>query len=379
MEQCKVYKRCGGCQLQNMDYKSQLSFKRKTLDGLLSPFCRVEGIKGMNNPCHYRNKVQAAFYYDIKRRKIQSGIYQSTSQSIVPIESCMLEDKKSDEIIQSIKKLAQSFKLMPYDIRKGTGFLRHVMVRRGFKTNEIMVVIVSATPVFPARNNFVKALLKEQPEITTIIHNINKTDTNLFITEDSRVLYGKGYIEDILCGKRFRISPSSFYQVNPVQCEVLYNTAMEFAGLDGTQTVFDAYCGTGTIGLIASDKARQVLGVELNKEAVRDAISNARLNSIKNCYFKCADAGEFIDVLVKENERFDVAFLDPPRAGSTPKFLSALIRLRPERIVYISCNPQTLARDLKQLSKAYKVKRIQGVDMFPFTKHIEAVALLEKR
>jgi 23S rRNA (uracil1939-C5)-methyltransferase len=242
-----------------------------------------------------------------------------------------------------------------------------------------MVVIVSATPVFPARNNFVKALLKEQPEITTIIHNINKTDTNLFITEDSRVLYGKGYIEDILCGKRFRISPSSFYQVNPVQCEVLYNTAMEFAGLDGTQTVFDAYCGTGTIGLIASDKARQVLGVELNKEAVRDAISNARLNSIKNCYFKCADAGEFIDVLVKENERFDIAFLDPPRAGSTPKFLNALIRLRPERIVYISCNPQTLARDLKQLSKAYKVKRIQGVDMFPFTKHIEAVALLEKR
>ena len=241
-----------------------------------------------------------------------------------------------------------------------------------------MVVIVTANPVFPAKNNFVKSLLKKHEEITTIVHNINSSDTNLTLGEQSHTLYGKGYIEDELCGCTFRISPASFYQVNPVQCEVLYNTAMNFAGLTGKEAVFDAYCGTGTIGIIASKKAKQVLGVELNGDAVRDAISNAKKNNAENIFFIEADATDLINDMAKEKEHFDVVFMDPPRAGASKAFLNSLLKLKPEKIVYISCNPETLARDLKTLTKAYKVRKIQGVDMFPFTKHIESVVLLTK-
>lgn len=376
--QCKQFKKCGACRFQLDEYERQLTYKQNGLESLLSEFCRVESIIPMENPFNYRNKVQAAFYYDFKRQKCASGVYQSNSKKITPIDYCSLDDRQTDEIILTVRKLADDFRLKPYDIRNKTGFLRHILVRKGFKSGEIMVVIVTANPVFPAKNNFVKALLKKHNEITTIVHNINSSDTNLTLGEQSHTLYGKGYIEDELCGCTFRISPASFYQVNPVQCEVLYNTAMDLAGLTGKEAVFDAYCGTGTIGIIASKKAKQVLGVELNGDAVRDAISNAKKNNAENIFFIEADATDLINDMAKEKEHFDVVFMDPPRAGASKAFLNSLLKLKPEKIVYISCNPETLARDLKTLTKAYKVRKIQGVDMFPFTKHIESVVLLTK-
>ena len=376
---CKVNKRCGGCQLSNMSYAEQLKFKQNQLEGLLSGFCKVNKIIGMENSFHYRNKVQAAFYYDFRRKRIMSGVYQSNSQTIVPVDSCMLENEKADRIILTVRKLCKSFKIQPYDIKKGYGFLRHVLVRTGCKTGEVMVVIVSATPVFPSRNNFVKALLKEHPQITTVVHNINNSEVNLMLGERSKTLYGKGYIEDELCGFKFRISPDSFYQVNPVQCETLYNKAVEFAQLTGRETVFDSYCGTGTIGIIASKNAKQVLGVELNRNAVKDAISNAKLNGVENIYFTCDDAGEYLEYITGEGERFDVVMMDPPRAGASVKFLDSVVKAEPKRIVYVSCNPVTLKRDLEHLvKKGYSVNEIQPVDMFPFTKHIETVVKLSK-
>ena len=298
---------------------------------------------------------------------------------IVKTDSCLIEDKVADEIILTIRRLIKSFKLTVYDERAGRGFLRHVLVKRGFTTNEIMVVLVTGTTAFPSKNDFIKTLLKEHPDITTIVQNVNNKFTSMVLGEREAVLYGKGYIEDVLCGCRFRISPKSFYQINPVQTEVLYGKAVEFAGLTGKERVIDAYCGIGTIGIVASKGAGEVIGCELNADAVRDAKVNAKINNIDNISFICADAGEFMLSMKEQNEKCDVLFMDPPRAGSDKKFLSSAIHLAPENIVYISCNPETQQRDLYYLTKnGYKVKKIQPVDMFPYTNHVETVVLLCK-
>ena len=376
---CPLYKKCGGCQLQNLTYEEQLEFKQKLEERLLSKFCKVEPIIGMDNPFHYRNKVQAAFGFDKKRNKIISGVYQSGTHRIVPVDSCQIEDKKADEIIVTIRNLMKDFKFQPYNEDTGRGFIRHVLVKRGFSTNQIMVVIVTGTPVFPAKNNFTKALLKKHPEITTIIHNVNPYRTNLVLGNQEKVLYGKGFIEDILCGLTFRISAKSFYQINPTQTEILYNTAIAYAQLTGKETFFDSYCGTGTIGLIAAGKANKVIGVELNRDAVKDAISNAKRNNVENIRFYCADATEFIMDLAHAKEHIDVVMMDPPRAGSTEEFLDAVVTLSPDRVVYVSCNPETLARDLAYITKkGYKVEKIQPVDMFPHTSHVETVVLMSR-
>ena len=380
MEQCKVYKRCGGCQLQNLSYEQQLAYKQNKLTGLLSTYAKVAPIVGMEHPLHYRNKVQAAFYWDFKHRRCASGVFQSTSQKIVPVEQCMIEDEQCDAIVQTVRRLADSFKIKPYDMRYRTGVLRHVLVRRGFTTGELMVVLVTFSSQFPSKNNFVKALLKAHPTITTVVHNISSGAMPLVLGEQSRTLYGKGYIEDVLCGRRFRISPASFFQVNPVQCEKLYRYAIDAARLTGSETVFDSYCGTGTIGLIAAENAKQVTGVELNRDAVRDAVANAKLNAVGNIRFVCGDAGDYIAQAAKNGERFDVVLMDPPRAGSTVKFMKAVCKMQPQRIVYISCNPVTLARDLSFLTKnGYRADSIQGFDMFPYTKHVETVVICEKQ
>ena len=377
---CPLYKKCGGCQLQNLTYEEQLEFKQKLEERLLSKFCKVEPIIGMDNPFHYRNKVQAAFGFDKKRNKIISGVYQSGTHRIVPVDSCQIEDKKADEIIVTIRNLMKDFKFQPYNEDTGRGFIRHVLVKRGFSTNQIMVVIVTGTPVFPAKNNFTKALLKKHPEITTIIHNVNPYRTNLVLGNQEKVLYGKGFIEDILCGLTFRISAKSFYQINPTQTEILYNTAIAYAQLTGKETFFDSYCGTGTIGLIAAGKANKVIGVELNRDAVKDAISNAKRNNVENIRFYCADATEFIMDLAHAKEHIDVVMMDPPRAGSTEEFLDAVVTLSPDRVVYVSCNPETLARDLAYITKkGYKVEKIQPVDMFPHTSHVETVVLMSRK
>lgn len=378
-KQCPLYKKCGGCQLQNLPYEKQLEYKQNKVSGLLSRFAKVEPIIGMENPSHYRNKVQAAFSFDKKRNKIISGVYQSGTHRIVPVDSCMIEDKKADEIIVSIRTLMKSFKFQPYNEDTGRGFIRHVLVKRGFSTNEIMVVIVTGTPIFPAKNNFVKALLKLHPDITTIIHNVNPYHTNLVLGPKETTLYGKGYIEDTLCGCTFRISAKSFYQINPVQTEKLYKTAIDFANLTGSEVFFDSYCGTGTIGIIAAKGAREVIGVELNRDAVRDAKSNAKRNNIDNISFSCADAADFITDMARAGKRVDVIMMDPPRAGSTEEFLDAVAVMAPKTVVYVSCNPETLARDLLYITKkGYKVEKIQPVDMFPHTAHVECVVSLKR-
>lgn len=377
---CPLHKKCGGCQLQNLTYKEQLEYKQSKEQRLLGRFGKIEPIIGMENPTHYRNKVQAAFGYDYHHRKLISGVYQSNSHRIVPVNDCLIEDTVADQIIVDIRKLMQSFKFTAYNEDTGRGFIRHVLVKRGFTTNEIMVVLVSGTPVFPAKKNFVNALLKQHPEITTIIHNVNPYRTNLVLGKQETVLYGKGYIEDDLLGCTFRISAKSFYQINPTQTEVLYQTAINYAGLTGNETFFDAYCGTGTIGIIAATQgAAKVIGVELNKDAVKDARHNVKRNGIENIDIYVGDATRFITEMAKSGENVDVIMMDPPRAGSTEAFLDACVRMAPPKIVYVSCNPETLARDLKYITKkGYKVNAIQPVDMFPYTAHVETVVLLTK-
>lgn len=363
----------------NLSYPEQLKFKQAKVVKLLGSFHRVNEIIGMDNPFHYRNKVQAAFGRT-RGGEIISGVYQSSTHNIVKTEKCLIEDKKADEIILTIRKLVKDFKLTVYDERKGNGFLRHVLVKRGFATNEIMVVLVTGTGVFPSKNNFIKALLNVHPEITTIIQNINNKFTSMVLGEKETILYGKGYIEDVLCGCTFRISPKSFYQINPIQTEILYGKAIDFAGLSGKEKIIDAYCGIGTIGIVASKNAGEVIGCELNPDAIKDAKINAKINEIQNIKFVCADAGEFMLGMKEQGEKCDVLFMDPPRAGSDKKFLSCAVALSPEKIVYISCNPETQQRDLYYLIKnGYKVKKIQPVDMFPYTAHVETVVLLSKK
>lgn len=376
-DRCPHYKKCGGCQLQNMPYERQLSFKQVKVIKLLGRYHHVNEIIGMDTPYHYRNKVQAAF--SERRGQIISGVYQSSTHNIVPVDSCMIEDQKADEIIVTIRKLLKSFKLHAFNDVTMKGFLRHVLVKRSFATGQIMVVLVTATSEFKSASKFVNALLERHGEITTIVQNVNNKFTSLILGEETKVLYGDGYIEDELCGFRFRISPKAFYQINPVQTAVLYGKALEFAELSGEERLLDAYCGTGTIGIIASKYAKQVIGVELNSDAVNDAITNAKINNVENINFYCADAGKFMVEAANCGEKFDVVIMDPPRAGASLEFLRSLVTLAPDKIVYISCNPETQARDLSFLTrKGYKARRIQPVDMFPHTEHVETVALLSK-
>ena len=379
LKKCTVSKKCGSCQYQGISYKEQLAVKQKKMNKLLKKFANVKPIIGMENPFYYRNKVHAVFDRD-RKGNIICGTYEAKTHKVVPVEECLIEDKISQEIIRTIRDMLKSFKIKTYDEDTGYGLLRHVLVRRGFSTGEIMVVLVAASPIFPSKNNFVKALRKKYPQITTVVLNVNDKKTSMVLGERDIVLYGKGFIRDNLCVCSFRISPQSFYQVNPVQTEILYKTAIEYAGLGRKETVIDAYCGIGTIGLVAAGKAKNVIGVELNPDAVHDAKINARENKITNTRFYQGDAGEFMEKMAEEGERADVVFMDPPRTGSDKKFMSSVIKLAPSRIVYISCGPESLARDLEYFTgHGYTVRKIQPVDMFSFTDHCENVVLLRRK
>ena len=370
---CPVLNLCGGCQLLDMEYAKQLAFKQKQAEELLKGLCPVKPIIGMKDPFHYRNKVHAVFDRD-KRGNIISGIYEENTHHVVPVEKCLIE-----EIIGTIRGMLKSFKIRTYDEDTGFGLLRHVLIRKGFSTGEIMVVLVTASPVFPSKSNFVKALREKHPEITTIVQNINGRGTSMVLGDKEHVLYGKGYIVDELCGCRFRISSKSFYQVNPVQTEILYDKALSLAGLTGQELVVDAYCGIGTIGIIASKTAGKVIGVELNQDAVRDAVNNAKMNGIENIRFYCNDAGRFLVNMAEQGEKADVVIMDPPRSGSTEEFMDAIGKLGAEKVVYVSCNPETLARDVRYMKKlGYRAEEAWLVDMFPGTVHTESIVLLQK-
>lgn len=375
---CKAAKKCGGCQYQGIPYEKQLQDKQKAVRQLMQPFCKTAGITGMKDPYHYRNKVHAVFARK-KDGTIISGVYEEGTHRVVPVETCQIEDEKADAIINDIRGLLKSFKIKIYNEDTGYGLLRHVLIRRGFSTGEIMVVLVLGSPVMPSKNNFVKALRKLHPEITTVVLNVNDKRTSMVLGDRETTIYGKGYIEDVLCGLKFRISSKSFYQINPVQTEKLYGKAMELAGLSGTERVIDAYCGIGTIGMVAAKSAKEVIGVELNPDAVRDAVKNAKHNQMKNIRFYQEDAGRFMEKMAALGEKADVVFMDPPRSGSTEQFMKSVVALAPKKIVYISCDPQTQARDLKYLTRyGYKAMGAYPYDMFPFTKHAENIVLLTK-
>ena len=383
---CVNQKRCGSCRYLSLTYEQQLAKKeeyvRKSLEkGLVK---RVMPVIGMDDPYHYRNKVTAVFARDRKGNPV-SGVYEGGTHHVLPVEECLIEDALADKIIGTIRGMLKSFKIWIYDEDTRRGLLRYVLVRRGFTTGQVMVVLVTASPVFPSKKNFVQALLREHPEITTVVQNINPRTDSLILGDRQQVLYGKGYIEDVLCGCTFRISPSSFYQINPVQTEKLYGKAIELAALTGKEKLIDAYCGIGTIGLIAASrpggrKAGSVLSIELNPDAVRDAIHNAKLNQMKNARFYCNDAGRFMNQMASGNASADVVFMDPPRSGSTEEFIHSIALLGPKTVVYVSCNPETLVRDLAVFQKAgYRAKEAWAVDMFPWVPHCEVCVKLERK
>ncbi|MBR2045121.1 MAG: 23S rRNA (uracil(1939)-C(5))-methyltransferase RlmD [Agathobacter sp.] len=375
---CPYAKKCGGCDYQGMDYKKQLETKEENVKKLLRDFVKVSPIVGMENPYHYRHKVHAVFDC-VARGQVVAGVYKKNSHDVVDIESCQIEDQEADAIIREVKGLLKSFKIKTYDEDTGYGLLRHVLVRKGYHTGQIMVVLVLSSPILPSKNNFVKALRKNHPNISTVVINVNDKKTSMVLGERNITVYGKGFIEDELCGCTFRISPNSFYQVNPAQTELLYEKAIQCAKLTGKEKVIDAYCGTGTIGIIASKHAKEVLGVELNKDAIRDAITNAKRNERKNIRFVNDDAGKYMVSLAEEDEKVDVVIMDPPRSGSDEAFLSSVVKLSPKRVVYVSCGPDTLARDLKYLvKKGYKVEEATPFDLFPMTAHTEVVVALSR-
>lgn len=413
---------CGNCSYAGVPYIKQLKKKQKYVEGLFSGMCKVEPIVGMYRPIHYRNKVHAVVgracpkaynlrdvsyntsnigisnkniienikkdknnrvntISTVKTGRLQSasviaGSYMEDSHQLIDITGCMLEDKQCSKIVDTLKQLCNEFKYEPYDEDRRTGWMRHFLLRKGFQTKEIMLVLVTAGVEFPSKNAFIKELTGRHPEITTIVQNINGSRTNMILSDRNKVIVGKGYIEDVLCGCRFRISPNSFYQINHDQTEKLYKAALAMAKLSKEDVLVDAYCGIGTIGIVAASQVRSCIGVELNADAVEDAKLNAKLNNVNNIRFINDDAGRFLVDYAKTGKA-SVVVMDPPRSGSTPEFLSALTTIKPDRIVYISCNPETQARDVAVLMKAgYKLNECRPYDMFPETSHVENVCLL---
>ena len=389
-ETCPYLSRCGGCVSSAECYARQLEKKREMLEKLLGGYGSVLPVlpapaeDGEDAPLHSRNKAIRSYGYDPDGKKPVWGMYEAHSRRLIPVSSCLAEDEGADRILSTLASLTAEQHLRPFDLRSGQGSLRHALVRAGKHSGEYLLVLVTGTQEFPGRNNLVTALRRAHPEITTIVQNVNASDTGIVLGQSGhgkntgmqRVLYGPGFIRDTLCGLSFRISADSFWQVNTAGAELLYETALRLAGLSGRETVLDAYCGTGTVGLCAAGRAKNVIGVELNPDAVRDAVGNAKANHITNARFFSGDAGKFLTE--RTDLRFDTVIMDPPRAGSDAAFLSALCRAKPERIVYISCGPEALARDLRTLTRDYRVTTIQPVDMFPFTEHVETVVLMSR-
>ena len=380
---CPLFGKCGGCDYVNETYDYELMMKWLREDKLLGRYGRVEKVLSSPSLTGYRCKVQAVCGRD-RDGKFITGQYRKGSHHLFPIRSCSLEDGMATAVLQTVRQMATRFSISPFDEDRGTGDLRHILIRTGWKTRETMVVLVTAKKDFPHKDDFVSAIHQKNPNVVTVVQVINNEKTSMVIPNDSEevILWGKGYIVDNLCGLDFRISAKSFYQVNPEMAERLYEIAMNMARLRPTDTVIDAYCGTGTIGLVAASRGvKEVIGIESNPDAVKDAKLNAEANGISNARFIVDDASKWLKSAQKEGQKCDVLFLDPPRAGSSEEFLAAAGRMEPEVIVYISCNPETLARDLRYIVRflPYKVLGIQPVDLFPGSESIETVVLLSKK
>lgn len=371
---CKVCSICGGCQYQQLNYPAQLVYKTKRVKDALNRIAHIKDVKinpclGMTYPYNYRNKIQVPFGKD-KKGNVVYGFYKENSHEIIPIKKCYIENEKAASILWDIKELVKEMKIPIYNEDNGKGLLRYVLIRTSHHFEELMVVLVTTEMNFKGQRNFIDALIQKHPEITTIVENVNARHTNVILGNKEKILYGKGYIKDSILDLTFNISASSFYQVNPIQVEILYKTALDLIDFNKNEVVLDAYSGVGTIGLIASKNAKKVYSVEINKDAHKDAIENAKRNNISNIEFVCGDAGEYISSFDGD---LDIVIMDPPRKGSDEKFLSTLINKKIKKIIYISCDPETLARDLSYLSEFYKVTFVQPVDMFPMTAHVETI------
>ncbi len=381
---CPYVKKCGGCKRIGQPYEQVLEEKRKYVDDLLHPIVRVNEIVGMEDPYHYRNKVHWTFAH-VKdgrgRSRHIAGIYAEKSHKVIAIDECLIEDKEADAILRDALAIARKYKMKIYDEDLQDGLLRHILVRCAHKTGQYMVVLVLASPIMPGKSNFIKLLRKKHPNIVSVVINVNDEKTSMILGEREYDAYGKPFIEDELLGKRFCLSSKSFYQINSVQTEKLYAQAIEWANLTKREIVIDAYCGIGTIGICAADRAKEVIGCELNADAVRDARINCKRNNLNNVRIYHEDSTEFLTDYAASGKKTDVIFLDPPRSGSTEEFLEAAAKTSPGRIIYISCGPKSLLRDLKVLKKlGYKAKKAKAFDLFPFTdtQHVETVVLLTK-
>lgn len=378
-KKCPYIKYCGGCSYEHNDYEKQLEEKQKLVEKTLKGNVEfIDKIIPMNFPFYYRNKV----HYVLQKSKdgsIYAGLYKEGTHDVIGVKHCLIEDTRAQKIVKTIVELMNSFKYSIYFEDKGEGLFRHILIRTSYKKHEVMVTLVATDTRIPNKNDFIKALIEKHPEIKTVVLNINKKDTSYILGDREVVLYGNGYIEDILNKKTFRISSKSFYQINPNQTAKLYSKTMEYADLKGKEIVIDAYSGTGTIGIIASDDAKEVIAVESNSEAVKDAITNAKINKVKNIKFNNDDASLFMEKLALEKFKVDVVITDPPRQGSDEKFIHAIKSLKPEKVVYISCSLESLERDLKEFKKiGYKAKKAIPVDMFPWTRHVECVTLMSR-
>lgn len=371
-KRCSIIKKCGKCQNFDLPYQQQLKIKQKDIEKMMKKYCKMHFIEGMPEPYHYRSSIQAMFGH--QKGVPIAGFYKSGSHVLIPVEDCLVEDQKARMVVESIRAMLKSFKIRIYDENSGDGFLRYVLIRRGVVTGQIMVVLVTASPMFPSKNNFVKALRQKHPEITTIVQNINERVVNTGLGNQEKILYGKGYIEDWLGGCTIRISSKSRFPVNPVQAEVLYEKVMAAAGLTGTEVVFDASCEGGILGMMASKAAKKVIAVEHNKEVVKTAIDNAKVNQRKNIQFYQNDAGQLMKQVADSGERVDVVIFDPAKLKNAKEFFDTLPVLKPKKVIYVADSLVSLDKDMLSLGQAgYKAAEAWMVDMLPWTGHCEII------
>lgn len=377
---CSTYKRCGGCNLRHIKYEETLNLKRKIVQNLIDKTLKQKVVAketiGMEKPFFYRNKAQYPVGYN-KEKEIVTGVYAARTHEIIELKSCVIQMPISQEIAKFVIDFMKENKITAYNEKTGKGTIRHIVVKVGLRTNEVMCVLVTNERKIPEEDKLVEELKERFSKIKTIVKNINQKNTNVIMGSENEVLYGNGYIQDKLGDFVFNISPLSFYQINPIQTEKLYNLAIEKANLNKDDIVLDLYCGIGTIGSFASPYVKKVYGIEIVEQAIKDAKENAKLNEIENIEFYCGDVEEVLEnVLNKENIVPNVVFVDPPRKGLDKHTIQNILNLKPERFVYISCNPATLMRDLKELEEDYEIIEIQPVDMFPFTSHVECCSVL---
>lgn len=378
---CATYKRCGGCSLRHMTYESTLKLKRQVVQNLVNKGLtkKVEVLEtiGMENPYNYRNKAQYPVGLNSEGQP-EVGVFAQRTHTIIPIQTCLIQTEISQKIAKTILNFVKEKNIQVYNEENQKGLLRHIVIKVGKYTNQVMCILVVNDSKFNQEQELVKLLCEKYPEIKTIVKNINNKNTNVILGKENINLYGNGYIEDKLGEYIFKISPMSFYQVNPVQAEILYTTAINQANLDRNDILFDLYCGIGTIGIFASKYVNKVYGIEIVPQAIEDAKENAKINDVKNIEFICGDVEVAFDELINKEKIVPSAIIvDPPRKGLDNKTVENIAKIKPAKLVYISCNPATMVRDLAKLEDIYNIKTIQPVDMFPWTNGVESITILE--